>query len=120
VLLIRTAITVRRFGLKKSTDEVVKLFLDQGFPIAPVMNIKEIFVGEHMNLRKMLIEVDHPEIGKMKLINTPVKLLSVPIEEYIKATAPPLLGEHTDEVLSKVLGYTKEQLDQLHLENVIK
>jgi formyl-CoA transferase len=68
----------------------------------------------------VLIEVDHPEIGKMKLINTPVKLLSVPIEEYIKATAPPLLGEHTDEVLSRVLGYTKEQLDQLHLENVIK
>jgi len=49
----------------KATDEVVKLFLDQGFPIAPVMNIKEIFVGEHMNLRKMLIEVDHPEIGKI-------------------------------------------------------
>lgn len=64
----------------------------------------------------MVQEVDHPDCGPIKLVNTPVK--------YSHATPgirtpPPTLGQHTDEVLKNVMGYDKEKIAQLKADGIV-
>ena len=64
----------------------------------------------------MVTQVQHPACGSMKLVNTPVKY------SYSKPSIrspPPTLGEHTDSVLSKLLGMTKDEIQSLKDEGVI-
>lgn len=66
--------------------------------------------------RNMVTEVEHPSCGPMKLVNTPVK--------YSHSTpgirsAPPTLGQHTDEVLRDILGMDKGEVDYLRKEGVV-
>ena len=66
--------------------------------------------------RGMVQEVDHPDCGPIKLVNTPVK--------YSHATPgirtpPPTLGQHTDEVLKNVMGYDKEKIAQLKADGIV-
>lgn len=64
----------------------------------------------------MVAEVDHPSCGPMKLVNTPVKYShSTPSVR----SAPPTLGEHTDEILMEVLGMGKREVDWLRQEGVV-
>ncbi|OPZ66378.1 MAG: Succinyl-CoA:(R)-benzylsuccinate CoA-transferase subunit BbsF [Verrucomicrobia bacterium ADurb.Bin474] len=64
----------------------------------------------------MLVEVDHPKAGKIKLVGIPVKYSDS------KATIrlpPPVLGEHTREILSEILGYDDQQFEDLKSAGVI-
>ncbi len=66
--------------------------------------------------RNMVTEIDHPACGPLKMVNTPVKYsYSTP---GIRSP-PPLLGEHTDEVLREVLGSSEEEIEQLRREGVL-
>jgi CoA:oxalate CoA-transferase len=60
--------------------------------------------------RQMLVEMRHPKIGKVKVVGSPMKLSETPVQYRIP---PPLLGEHTEEVLRDVLGYGKETIARL-------
>ena len=64
----------------------------------------------------MVKEVDHPACGPMKLINTPVKFS---YSEPSIRTPPPLLGQHTDEVLTDVLGMSEGDIGNLRKEGVV-
>ena len=103
----------------KTKEEATQIFLKAGFPTGPVYNVKEVFESEQVKARGMLVDVDHPELGKIKLVNTPVKLASATREEYLNVTYPPLLGEHTDQILRDILGYTSEQIQELKAKKAI-
>ena len=64
----------------------------------------------------MVVEVDHPGCGPMKLVNTPVKYS---YSEPSVRTPPPMLGEHTDEVLRDILGMNGQDIQNLRQEGVI-
>jgi CoA:oxalate CoA-transferase len=64
----------------------------------------------------MLVEVDQPRVGKMKIVGSPIRLSETPGEVYAPA---PLLGQHSEEILEKILGYKKEEIELLKGENVI-
>ena len=66
--------------------------------------------------RNMVTEVDHPICGPVKLVNTPVKFS---YSEPSIRTAPPILGQHTDEVLKDILGLTESEVQSLKQEGVI-
>jgi crotonobetainyl-CoA:carnitine CoA-transferase CaiB-like acyl-CoA transferase len=66
--------------------------------------------------RQMLVEMNHPKVGKLKAVGSPVKLSETPPQYRIP---PPLLGEHTEEVLRDVLGYDKEAIARLKKAKVI-
>ena len=66
--------------------------------------------------RDMVKEVDHPACGPMKLVNTPVKFSH---SEPSIRTPPPLLGQHTEEVLSDILGMDADEIQKLKHEGVI-
>jgi len=66
--------------------------------------------------RDMVKEVEHPACGLMKLVNTPVKFSQ---SEPSIRTPPPLLGQHTYEILSEVLGLTDADIESLKKEGVV-
>jgi CoA:oxalate CoA-transferase len=100
----------------KTTEEWEVIFEKEGLPYSPINNMKEICEDPHIAYRKMLVEIDQPRIGKMKIAGSPIKMSETPGEVYAPA---PLLGQHTDEVLKALLGYSDETIAQLKKENVI-
>jgi len=86
--------------ITKTKEEWVKLLHEAGVPAAPVNRIDEVFSDPQVLARDMLVELEHKKCGKFKMIGNPVKVEGV--EDKFKP--PPLLGEHTEDVLNEVLG----------------
>lgn len=83
---------------------------------APVHNIEDVTKDPQVNARDMLVELDHPQAGKHKIVNTPLKLSRTPC---VVDKAAPELGADTADILSQRLGMSFEEIDQLKKENVI-
>jgi formyl-CoA transferase len=64
----------------------------------------------------MVVEMPHPTAGKVKVVNSPVKMSRTPVKMRYP---PPLLGEHTGEILTGLLGYTPEEVASLRAEGVV-
>ena len=80
-------------------------------PCGPVQDAEEIMRDPHVHARQMVVELEHPGCRQPKAIaGTPIKLTVTPASER---TWAPLLGEHTDEVLS-LLGYDRSEIERLH------
>ena len=102
--------------LEKRGKEWIKLCRDNGIPCGPINTIDKVFNDPQVLNRGMVVEVDHPTAGKIKLAGIPMKFSRTPA--FVKSP-PPLLGEHTNEVLSNLLGYSKEEILNLRKEQVI-
>ena len=89
--------------------ELMDILNDLDVPCGPIMSTKDLAHDDHVKLREMMVEVDHPERGRWYNVGCPIKLSDSPVE--IKRS--PLMGEHTDEVLSEVLGYGEEEIAAL-------
>ncbi len=96
--------------------EVLALLGKAGIPCSPVNRVDRIMTDPQVAARDMLVDVEHPMAGILKLPGIPIKMSMTPGE--IKAPAP-LLGQHTEEVLSGILGLTKEQISSLRERKVI-
>ena len=86
--------------ITKTKEEWVKLLHEAGVPAAPVNRIDEVFSDPQVLARDMLVELEHKKCGKFKMIGNPVKVEGVK-DEF---KPPPLLGEHTEDILNEVLG----------------
>jgi CoA:oxalate CoA-transferase len=82
-----------------SVDEAEMLIGSAGVPCSRINSIKDVIEDEHTKVREMLVEIDHPIAGQMKLAGNPVKLSLTPpkIEE-----SSPMLGEHNDEIIGRM------------------
>jgi len=89
--------------------EMMALLNEIDVPCGPIMGTDDLVNDEHVRLREMVVELDHPERGKWLNVGMPIKLSdsTVPIERS------PLLGEHTEEILRTVLGYSEAQVATL-------
>jgi crotonobetainyl-CoA:carnitine CoA-transferase CaiB-like acyl-CoA transferase len=85
-----------------------------GVPSGPVLDLEQVFHDPHVLAREMLVELSHPEIGTFKTTGLPIKLSATPGEI---ARRPPLLGEHTDEVLGEWLD--AEEIARLRKASVV-
>jgi formyl-CoA transferase/CoA:oxalate CoA-transferase len=92
---------------KRSRDEWLEAFRAIGFPSAPVYSIDEIFADEQVLHRGMLVEMDHPEAGRIKQIGPVLKFSGTRSEVGLP---PPGLGAHTDEVLEEIAGYSPTEV----------
>ena len=71
-------------------------------PVGPILSMKEIAEEQSLRETGTVVEVDHPTRGKYLTVGNPIKLSDSPSE----VQRSPLLGEHTEEILREVLGYT--------------
>jgi CoA:oxalate CoA-transferase len=102
--------------MQHTKEEVVETLLAAGLPVGSVQNAKEIFECRHVAARKMLIEVEDPVLGPIKLVGPALKMSESP--EAI-ANPAPLLGQHTQEVLTGVLGYSPQRIQELKGQGII-
>jgi formyl-CoA transferase len=93
----------------KSADEWIDLLLEHGIPAGPILDYPQAFESEHGRHRQMRIEIDHPLEGKVPNIGFAVKMQGTPQEVRCH---PPLLGEHTQEVLMQA-GFTPDEIKEL-------
>jgi crotonobetainyl-CoA:carnitine CoA-transferase CaiB-like acyl-CoA transferase len=100
----------------KTSEEWLAAFKARGIPTGPVNTVADILDNDpHVKAREMVVEVDHPTIGRMKTLGVPVKLSETPGEV---TRAAPTLGQHTIQVLSE-LGYSREAIEALEADGVI-
>ena len=101
----------------RNRDEWVRVLNESDINATPVYDFSELFSDPHFKHRKILIEVEHPKLGKIKLMNTPFRFSDTPAEVRAR---PPLWGEHTSEILKNVLGYSKSQIDRFIKEGIVE
>jgi formyl-CoA transferase len=101
---------------KRKTDDWLELLRRENIPSAPVNNISSALNDPQTVERNMVQEVEHPTVGKLKLIGPVAKLSETPAEIR---TAPPPLGFDTDEVLRQYLDLDPEQIARLRREGII-
>jgi CoA:oxalate CoA-transferase len=111
-----TSDTVREIVSGMKNAEAVDYLLGFGVPITQIYSVKELVKDQHLRDRGMFVEVNHPKAGKIMTTNFPSKFSETPGEVR---SAAPLLGQNNNEILTRLLGYTKEQVLQLEKEGVI-
>ena len=99
----------------KTKFEAMDILNKHDIPCGPILSMKEI--AEEPSLRKTgtVVEVDHPTRGKYLTVGNPVKMS----DSITEVTRSPLLGEHTEEILTKVLGYSGKELAEIKASGAI-
>ena len=95
--------------MTKTKFEVMDICNPLNIPVGPILSMKEIAEDEGLRATGTIVEVDHPERGAYLSVGCPIKLSDSPVD----VERSPLLGEHTEEILTKVLGYEGEELERI-------
>jgi crotonobetainyl-CoA:carnitine CoA-transferase CaiB-like acyl-CoA transferase len=100
----------------RSRDEWIAAFAAAGLPTGPINTVDQVFEDRQVLHRGMVREVEHPTAGTVKLVGIPVKFSETPGEIRLP---PPLLGQHTAEVLEELLGLGAAEIETLRSEGAI-
>jgi formyl-CoA transferase len=94
----------------READYWIGLLVDAGIPAGPINTVPQILADPHVAARRLVVEIPHPTAGSVKVIGPPYKLSRTPaaVDRH-----PPLLGEHTDEVLREKLGLSEAEIAEL-------
>jgi crotonobetainyl-CoA:carnitine CoA-transferase CaiB-like acyl-CoA transferase len=87
-----------------------------GIPCGSVRDFQELFADAQISARSMTVDVPHPRVGALRVLGTPLKLSETPPSVRMP---PPLLGEHTDAILTRDLGYTRHEIAALRNKGII-
>ena len=97
---------IEEWTVTKTKFEVMEICNPLNIPVGPILSMKELAEEPSLRATGTIVECDHPERGPYLSVGCPVKLS----DNDVTVTRSPLLGEHTDEVLSNVLGYNEEDI----------
>ncbi|RSZ56167.1 CoA transferase [Massilia atriviolacea] len=100
----------------RTRDDWIAKLEAVGVPCGPINDVGEVFENEQVKARGVAIEMDHPAAGKVKLVRSPMKLSLTPAQADLP---PPMLGQHTEEVLREVLGRSEEEIAALRAKGAI-
>ena len=101
--------TIEAWTMTKTKYEVMAICNPLNIPVGPILSMKEIAEDEGLRATKTIVEVDHPDRGPYLSVGCPIKLSESPVD----VERSPLLGEHTNEVLREVLGYSDEEMERI-------
>jgi crotonobetainyl-CoA:carnitine CoA-transferase CaiB-like acyl-CoA transferase len=100
----------------RSADDWLKRFEEVGVPAGRIRTVAEVCESPHLKARGMIVTLPHPKAGQLRVLGVPVRLHATPGKA---ATAPPLLGQHTERVLRGVLGLKRAQVTRLRAAGVV-
>ncbi|GAB4545904.1 MAG: CaiB/BaiF CoA-transferase family protein [Anaerolineales bacterium] len=91
--------------------------LEDKFPCGAINHLEQTFAMPNVKEREMLIQMEHPTIENLTLVGSPLKMSATPVQYQLP---PPLMGQHTDEILRELLRYSDEQIQALRMCAAIK
>jgi crotonobetainyl-CoA:carnitine CoA-transferase CaiB-like acyl-CoA transferase len=99
-----------------NTTVWLERFEQDGIPCGPIHDYAQVFADPQVIAREMAVDVDHPGLGRLRTLGTPIKMSATPLNPRRRA---PLLGEHTDEVL-RAVGFSEGELAELRSSGAIR
>ena len=87
-----------------------------GVPCGPILGYDDALTTPQATAREMALEVEHPTLGTLRTLGTPIKMSDTPLNPRRRA---PLLGEHTDDVLAEA-GYSADEIEQLRSTGAVR
>src|SRR5215469_10223909 len=109
------AILVRLFATRPR-DHWLRLLGDASIPCAPIASVVDVTRDSHLAARNMILHAEHDKFDGLIVPGSPLKSAG---DTDIPATRAPTLGENTDEVLSRILGYDSSRLSELRRRSII-
>jgi len=106
---------IERWTGTRDKREVMKAFAGRGIVCGAVLDTAEVLADPHLRERETIFDLEHPTRGRFSVIGCPVRLSDSPVA----AKRAPLKGEHTEDVLRSLAGYTSEEIRQLQEKQVI-
>lgn len=107
---------VERWILERTTSGWIDILERAKVPAGPIHSIDQVFADPQVMARGMRIDLAHSRAGSVASIANPIRFAATPIEY---SHAPPMLGEHTEEVLTELLGLSESELRELRAEGVV-
>jgi crotonobetainyl-CoA:carnitine CoA-transferase CaiB-like acyl-CoA transferase len=102
--------------LKRTKREWIELLDSAGVPNGPINDVAQVFEEPQVQARGVKIELEHAVAGKLPMVASPMRFSDTALEYKLP---PPLLGQHTDEVLRGILGQSDSQIAKLRADGVI-
>jgi len=106
---------VTEWTMRHGKHEVMKLLGEAGVPSGACQDTGEVLADPHLRARDMILDIDYPTRGTYQTVGSPIKLSESPVE----VTRPPLLGEHTAEVLEALCGVGAAEVKKLKQSGVV-
>ena len=102
--------------LKRSTRDWVELLEAAGIPNGPINDLAQVFGEPQVKARGIKVDLDHPVAGKLPTVASPMRFSATPVEYKL---APPVLGQHTEEILRGLLQLGDAAIDKLKADGTI-
>jgi len=100
----------------RSADEWLARLERAGVPAGRIKTVAEVCESPHLKARGMVVKLPHPKAGEIKMMGVPVRLWQTP---GAALAPPPLLGQHTDEILTRLLRIPKAKVERLRAAGVV-
>jgi formyl-CoA transferase len=107
--------TIEAWTTTKTKFEVMEICNKHDIPVGPILSMKEIAEEQSLRDTGTVVEVDHPTRGKYLTVGNPVKMS----DSITEVRRSPLLGEHTEEILGKVLGFSEKEIAEIKASGAI-
>ena len=101
---------------QRRSRELAEELVSRGVVASPIYRANEVVSDPQVIHRSLHFKVPHPTVGEVPLVASPMRLSVTPVDKY---TAPPTIGQHTDEILSQLLRYSQNRIEELRASGAI-
>jgi crotonobetainyl-CoA:carnitine CoA-transferase CaiB-like acyl-CoA transferase len=110
---------VQTWSQQFTRAELTGLLNEAGVPCGPVLTLEEVADDAHLKQRQIIVEIEHPVKGPVKVIGCPLKFYTADGALQIEVLPAPGIGQHNEEVYTSLLGYPAADLERWRAEGII-